>query len=148
MTRPSVPPRITALLILLGLGGPLHATTDRCRMGASALSDAKAIAGVRGAIERQCPRATFDGSDAQKTHARYVKCARAVIDDAPSCDGTARVVDASNPNPAFPILGGIAGGYEIVLAEGFAHLDVTTAEDDADNPIPAALVAFLERNVQ
>jgi pimeloyl-ACP methyl ester carboxylesterase len=67
---------------------------------------------------------------------------------APSCDGTPRVVDAANPNPAFPTFGGVAGGYEVVMAEGFAHLDVVAAEDDAANPIPAALVAFLERNVQ
>jgi hypothetical protein len=67
---------------------------------------------------------------------------------APSCDGTPRVVDASIPNPAFPTFGGIAGGYEVVMAEGFAHLDVVAAEDDTDNPIPAAIVAFLERNVQ
>jgi pimeloyl-ACP methyl ester carboxylesterase len=67
---------------------------------------------------------------------------------APSCDGTPRVVDATLPNPAFPTLGGVAGGFEVVMAEGFAHLDVVTAEDSADNPIPAALVAFLRRNVQ
>jgi len=67
---------------------------------------------------------------------------------APSCDGTPRVVDASNPNPAFPTFGGVPGGYEVVMAEGFAHLDVVAAEDNADNPIPAALVAFLKRNVQ
>jgi hypothetical protein len=68
---------------------------------------------------------------------------------APSCDGsTARVVDASTPNPAFPTFGDVAGGYEVVMAEGFAHLDVVTAEDVVDNPIPAALVAFLKRNLQ
>ena len=68
---------------------------------------------------------------------------------APSCDGsTPRVVDASMPNPAFPTFGNVAGGYEVVMAEGFAHVDALTAEDDADNPIPAALEAFLKRNVQ
>ena len=67
---------------------------------------------------------------------------------APSCDGTPRVVDASVPNPAFPTFGDVAGGYEVVMAEGFAHLDVVTAEDGPDNPIPAALVAFITRNVQ
>lgn len=67
---------------------------------------------------------------------------------APSCDGTPRVVDAANPNPAFPTFGGVPGGYEVVLAEGFAHLDVVTAEDDALNPVTSALVAFLERNRQ
>ena len=40
------------------------------------------------------------------------------------------------------------GGCEVVMAEGFAHLDVVTAEDGPDNPIPAALVDFLVRNVQ
>ena len=67
---------------------------------------------------------------------------------APSCDGTPRVVDVALPNPAFPTFGDVAGGYEVVMAEGFAHVDVTTAEDDANNPIPAALVAFIERNIQ
>ena len=67
---------------------------------------------------------------------------------APSCDGTPRVVSASLPNPAFPTFGDVNGGYEVVVAEGFAHVDVLTAEDDVDNPIPAALVAFIERNAQ
>jgi pimeloyl-ACP methyl ester carboxylesterase len=69
---------------------------------------------------------------------------------APSCDGvTARVVDPLLPNPAFPTLGGVPGGFEVVIAEGFAHLDVLTAEDDdVVNPITAPLVAFLERNLQ
>jgi pimeloyl-ACP methyl ester carboxylesterase len=67
---------------------------------------------------------------------------------APSCDGTPRVIDASVPNPAFPTFGDVAGGYEVIMAEGFAHVDVTTAEDDVNNPIPAALVAFIERNLQ
>jgi pimeloyl-ACP methyl ester carboxylesterase len=68
--------------------------------------------------------------------------------NAPSCDGTPRIIDAALPNPAFPTVGGVAGGFEVVLAEGFAHVDVTTAEDGPDNPIPAALVDFLNRNVQ
>ncbi len=59
-----------------------------------------------------------------------------------------RVVDRPNPNPAFPTFGGVGGGFEVVMAEGFAHLDVVTAEDNADNPIPAALLAFLQRNIQ
>ena len=64
------------------------------------------------------------------------------------CDGTPRVVDASLPNPAFPTFGDVDGGYEVIVAEGFAHVDVLTAEDDVNNPIPAALVAFIERNAQ
>src|SRR5215470_12494548 len=67
---------------------------------------------------------------------------------APSCDGTPRVVDPVAPNPAFPTFGGVAGGYEVVMAEGFAHVDAVTAEDDANNPIPTAIVAFLKRNLR
>ena len=66
----------------------------------------------------------------------------------PSCDGTPRVVDRVNPNPAFPTFGGVNGGFEVVMAEGFAHLDIVSAEDNADNPVPAALFAFIQRNVQ
>jgi pimeloyl-ACP methyl ester carboxylesterase len=68
---------------------------------------------------------------------------------APSCTGsTPRVVNASVPNTAFPTFGGIPAGFEVVMAEGFAHVDIVTAEDNADNPVPAALVAFLHRNIQ
>jgi hypothetical protein len=67
---------------------------------------------------------------------------------APSCDGTPRVVDASTPNPAFPTFGGVNGGFEVVMAEGFAHVDIVTAEDDVQNPVTPALVAFLKRNIQ
>jgi len=67
---------------------------------------------------------------------------------APSCDGTPRVVDASTPNPAFPTLGDVNGGFEVVVAEGLSHLDVVTSEDNADNPITPALADFLLRNAQ
>jgi len=67
---------------------------------------------------------------------------------APTCDGTPRVVNASVPNPAFPTFGGVNGGFEVVVAEGFAHVDVVTAEDTVLNPVTPALVAFLKRNVQ
>ena len=66
----------------------------------------------------------------------------------PGCDGTPRVVNATMPNPAFPTYGGENGGYEVVMAEGFAHVDVLTAQDDVNNPIPAALFDFLTRNAQ
>ena len=68
---------------------------------------------------------------------------------APSCNGsTARVVDPSNPSTAFPTLGDIDGGFEVYISEGFAHVDVTTAEDNADNNVLAPLAAFLARNIQ
>ena len=72
-----------AVLTMVGLlGGAAHGATDQCGAGASALSDAKTIAGVRGAIARQCPCAEFDGSTPQKKHGKFVACAKAVIKDA------------------------------------------------------------------
>src|SRR5262245_55733272 len=76
--------RMTAIALLLA--GSAHGATDACRTGASALSDAKAIAGVRGAIARQCPCADFDGSTPAKSHSKFVQCAKGVINDA--LDGT------------------------------------------------------------
>jgi pimeloyl-ACP methyl ester carboxylesterase len=65
---------------------------------------------------------------------------------APSCDGTARIIDVDQPSAAFPTFAGVAGGFEVVIAEGFAHMDVVAAEDDADNPIVVALARFMARN--
>jgi pimeloyl-ACP methyl ester carboxylesterase len=67
---------------------------------------------------------------------------------APSCNGTPRVVSATSPNPAFPTFGGADGGFEVYMNEGFAHLDVVTAEDNADNNVLAPLAAFIKRNTQ
>jgi pimeloyl-ACP methyl ester carboxylesterase len=66
----------------------------------------------------------------------------------PPCDGTPRVVSASTPNPAFPTLGDVNGGFEVYISEGFAHVDVTTAEDGPDNNVIGPLAAFLARNAQ
>ncbi len=66
---------------------------------------------------------------------------------AASCDGsTPRVVDPVAPSEAFPTFGGVAGGYEVHIVEGFAHNDVVAAEDAADNPITSLLADFLVRN--
>jgi hypothetical protein len=67
---------------------------------------------------------------------------------AATCNGAPRVIDAESPNPAFPTFGGIDGGFEVHMSEGFAHLDVLTAEDNADNNVVAPLAAFLARNVE
>jgi hypothetical protein len=67
---------------------------------------------------------------------------------APSCSGAPRVVSATTPNPAFPTFGGVAGGFEVVLNEGYAHIDIVSAEDDADNHVVGPLIDFLVRNVQ
>jgi pimeloyl-ACP methyl ester carboxylesterase len=66
----------------------------------------------------------------------------------PSCNGTPRVVNASVPNPAFPTLGDVAGGFEVHISEGYAHIDVLTAQDDATNHVVGPLAAFLQRNAQ
>ncbi len=66
---------------------------------------------------------------------------------APSCDGTTRVVNAAVPSQAFPTYGNVAGGYEVYISEGYAHVDVVTAEDTDDNLIPERLSDFLERNL-
>jgi len=80
---------------------------------------------------------------------RFVALARSLgVCAAPSCDGTPRVVDATSPNPAFPTFGGTRGGFDVVVAEGFSHLDVVAAEDDADNPVLAAIADFVARNAQ
>jgi len=66
---------------------------------------------------------------------------------APTCNGTPRVIDASTPNPAFPTFGGSNGGFEVYMNEGFAHVDVLTAEDNADNNTLGPLTQFLIRNL-
>ena len=68
---------------------------------------------------------------------------------APSCVGaTPRVIDAAMPNPAFPTFGDVAGGFEVHISEGYAHVDVLTAEDDVTNNVLAPLSAFIGRNAQ
>jgi cysteine-rich repeat protein len=64
---------------------------------------------------------------------------------APSCTGaTPRLV---TDNPITPTYGGIAGGFEVYINEGYAHVDVVTADDDPlHNQVVTPLVAFLERN--
>ncbi len=66
---------------------------------------------------------------------------------APSCTGTTpRVV---NPLPINTVYGGVDGGFEVYLNEGYAHIDVVSAEDDpSHNNVYGPLMAFLERNTQ
>jgi len=68
---------------------------------------------------------------------------------APSCDGTTpRLIDDSSPNPAFPTFGDVKGGFEVFMNEGYAHLDVLTAEDDTNNHVVGPLSDFIARNIQ
>jgi pimeloyl-ACP methyl ester carboxylesterase len=65
-----------------------------------------------------------------------------------SCDGSSgRILDRVNPNTAFPTFGGVGGGFEVHIAEGYAHLDVLTADDDQTNTVIAPLLAFIKRNI-
>jgi hypothetical protein len=68
---------------------------------------------------------------------------------APACDGvTSRIVDEAQPSMAFPTYGDASGGYEVYISEGYAHIDVLTAEDRDDNKVIGPLVQFLQRNSQ
>jgi len=68
---------------------------------------------------------------------------------APSCDGTTpRVVDRANPSPAFPTFGDASGGFEVFISEGYAHVDIVTADDGENNRVIAPLMAFIQRNLQ
>jgi hypothetical protein len=64
-----------------------------------------------------------------------------------SCDGqTARVLDDSQPSLAFPSFGEVSGGYEVHISEGYAHVDVLTAQDGESNQVIGPLLAFIQRN--
>ncbi len=68
---------------------------------------------------------------------------------APSCDGmTPRIVDALQPSLAFPTYGDVAGGFEVYISEGYSHVDIVTAENEANNQVIAPLLAFMHRNIQ
>ncbi len=68
---------------------------------------------------------------------------------APSCDGvTQRVLDRANPSQAFPTFGGVAGGFEVYISEGYSHVDVVTADDDETNNVIGPLLEFIDRNLQ
>ena len=68
---------------------------------------------------------------------------------APSCDGqTPRIVDADQPSIAFPSYGEVSGGYEVHMSEGYAHIDILTAEDGESNRVISPLLAFIQRNSQ
>jgi pimeloyl-ACP methyl ester carboxylesterase len=84
------------------------------------------------------------------TPASWLGFARAIAPcAAPACDGTTpRLVDENNPNPVFPTFGDVSGGFEVYISEGYAHLDVLTAEDDESNKVIAPLLDFVARHLQ
>ena len=97
------------------------------------------------------PVIAFGGSNGlTPTPASWRGFARAIAPcAAPACDGvTGRLLDEQNPSPAFPTYGEAAGGFEVYISEGYAHLDVLTAEDDDTNNVIAPLLAFVVRHLQ
>jgi len=67
---------------------------------------------------------------------------------APSCNGAPRVVNTGSPNGAFPTFGDVDGGFEVFISEGYSHVDIVTAENDATNHVIDPLASFLLRNSQ
>lgn len=43
--------------------------------------------------------------------------------------------------------GGVDGGFEVHMSEGYSHVDIVTADDDATNNVIRPLAAFMQRNV-
>jgi pimeloyl-ACP methyl ester carboxylesterase len=97
------------------------------------------------------PVIAFGGSNGlTPVPAEYLDYAAAVgACTAPSCDGTTpRIVDANNPNPAFPTFGGVAGGFEVYISEGYSHVDIVAADDDETNNVIGPMLHFIARNLQ
>ena len=97
------------------------------------------------------PVIAFGGSNGlTPTPASWLGFARAIAPcAAPACDGvTGRLLDEQNPSPAFPTYGAAPGGFEAYISEGYAHLDVLTAEDDDTNNVIAPLLDFVVRHLQ
>lgn len=105
---------------------------------------------TRGALI-DIPVIAFGGSNGlTPTPASWLGFARAIAPcAAPACDGvTPRLVDEQNPNPAFPTYGDVSGGFEVYISEGYAHVDIVAAADDATNNVIGPLLAFVARHMQ
>lgn len=147
----------TAGICTVGNVGASCTTNAQCNQAISLDSTALSIGRGRRDIENltqagniDIPVIAFGGSNGlTPVPASFLAFANSIATcTAPSCTGAPRVVNPTVPSAAFPTFGGVAGGFEVVIAEGFAHVDVLTAEDNADNPIPEALLDFLVRNSQ
>lgn len=42
--------------------------------------------------------------------------------------------------------GGVDGGFEVHMSEGYSHVDIVTADDDATNNVIRPLAEFMQRN--
>jgi pimeloyl-ACP methyl ester carboxylesterase len=109
------------------------------------------IVNLTQAGEIDIPVICFGGSNGlTPVPARYLAFAESIgACTTPTCDGsTPRVVDPVTPSEAFPTYGGVAGGYEVYISEGFAHNDVVTAEQVPENRIVGPLADFIARNAE
>ncbi len=68
---------------------------------------------------------------------------------APSCvPGTPRTPPGQQPvNLANRQFGGVAGGFEVHMSEGFTHVDILTADDGDKNNVVRPLAEFIKRNM-
>ncbi|MBC7956744.1 MAG: hypothetical protein H7Y33_12860 [Cytophagales bacterium] len=65
----------------------------------------------------------------------------------PSCTaGVLRTPVGQSPLAAARAYGGAPGGFEVHISEGYTHVDVLTANDDASNNVIRPLSAFIARN--
>lgn len=97
------------------------------------------------------PVIAFGGSNGlTPTPGTFSSFARSIgMCTAPACDGvTPRLLDEAQPSLAFPSFGDISGGYEVYMSEGYAHLDILTADDGADNNVIGPLVDFMQRHTR
>lgn len=62
--------------------------------------------------------------------------------------GTPRLISGAADLSAFPEFGGVEGGFEVYISEGYSHNDVLTADDDATNKVVGPLLDFIERNAR
>lgn len=152
----SVSGQCSAGTCVVGNVGALCATNGECSQSVNLDSSALSIGRGRRDIENLTQAAAIDipvigfgGSNGlAPVPGNFVAFANSIATcTAPSCNGTARVVNATVPNPAFPTLGGVNGGFEVHISEGFSHVDVLGAEDDSDNNVLAPLADFISRNL-
>jgi len=62
--------------------------------------------------------------------------------------GTPRALPDPVPLAANRKFGGIDGGFEVFMSEGYTHVDVLTANDDATNNVVRPLADFMLRNLR
>jgi pimeloyl-ACP methyl ester carboxylesterase len=153
----TAPGRCSGNECVAGAVGAACANDGQCSQSVNLDSSALSIGRGRPDIENltqaaaiDVPVIAFGGSNGlTPVPASYLGFANSIAPcAAPSCSGAPRVVDADQPNAAFPTFGDVAGGFEVYISEGYSHVDIVSAEDDGTNNVIAPLAAFLERNAE